>query len=93
MWFWGRMKTVVPIMQKMKKYYMESKKNARSTYNVGRESVVDIATHYGLDGSGIESRWRRDFPHPSRPALGSTKPFVQWVPGFFPGGKAAGEWR
>jgi len=28
-----------------------------------------IATRYGLDGSRIKFRWRRDFPHPSRPAL------------------------
>ena len=33
------------------------------------------------DGPGIESRWWRDFPHLSRPALGSTQPPVQWVPG------------
>ena len=31
---------------------------------VGRNSSVGIATRYGLDGPGIESRWRRDFPHP-----------------------------
>jgi len=37
-----------------------------------RDSSVAIATRYGLDGLGIESRWRRDFPHPSRPALGPT---------------------
>jgi len=24
---------------------------------------------YGLDGPGIEYRWSRDFPHPSRPSL------------------------
>ena len=36
---------------------------------VRRHSSVGIATPCGLDGPGIESRWRRDFPHPSRPAL------------------------
>jgi transposase-like protein len=34
--------------------------------------VVDIATAYGLDGPGIESRWRRDFQHLSIPALRPT---------------------
>jgi hypothetical protein len=47
----------------------------------GPGSSVGIATGYGLGGPGIESRWRRDFPHLSRPAPGSTQPPVQWIPG------------
>ena len=49
-----------------------------------RDSSVGIATRYGLDGPGIESRWGRDFPHPSRPALGPTQPPIQWISGSFP---------
>ena len=57
-----------------------------------RDSSVGIATRYGLDGPGIEPRWGRDFPHPSRPALGPTQPSIQWYR-VFPGGKAAAAWR
>jgi len=46
-----------------------------------RNSSVGIATRYGMDGPGIESRRERDFLHPSRPALGPTQPPIQWVPG------------
>jgi hypothetical protein len=49
-----------------------------------------IATGYGLDGLGIESRWGRDFPHLSKPVLGPTQPPVQFVPGFSRGKRAAG---
>ena len=47
----------------------------------GPGSAVGIATGYGLDGPGIESRWGQDIPHLSRTALGATQPPVQWVPG------------
>jgi hypothetical protein len=73
------------------KYYLQPTKSLAKeffqdillpTYSyVGRGSSVGIATRYGLDGPGIESWRRRDFPHPSRPALWPTQPHVQWVPG------------
>ena len=50
-------------------------------FTLDRDSAVGIVTRYGLDGPWIESRWGRDFPHASRPALGPTQPPVQWVPG------------
>jgi hypothetical protein len=51
-----------------------------NSYALGPGSVVGIATSYGLNRPGIESRWGRDFPHLSKPALGPTQVTVQWVP-------------
>ena len=52
---------------------------------MGRDSAVGIVTRYGLDGPWIEFRCGgRDFLHPSRPALGPTRPPIQWVPCLFP---------
>ena len=58
----------------------------------GRDSSVGIATRYGLDGPGIESRWGGE--------IFRTRPDWPWGPpsllynGYrvFPGGKAAGAW-
>jgi hypothetical protein len=60
---------------------------------VGWDGAVGVATRYRLNGPGIEFLWGWNFPHPSRPTLGSTQPPVQWIPSLFPGGKAAGSWR
>jgi len=56
----------------------------------GRDSSVGVATRYGLDGAGIETRWGPDFPHPSRPALGPTQPSVWWEPGNYLGQSGRG---
>ena len=58
--------------------------------NGGRDSSVGIATRFGLEGLGIESRLGQDFPHLSRSALGPTQPPVQCVPGLFRGVKRPG---
>jgi hypothetical protein len=42
-----------------------------------------MATHYELEGPGIEFRWRRYFP--SRPASKPTEPSVKRVLSLFPG--------
>ena len=59
---------------------------------MGRDSSVGIATRYGLDGPGIESRWGGE--------IFRTRPDRSWGPpsllynGYrvLPGGKAAGAW-
>jgi hypothetical protein len=52
-----------------------------------------IATCYGLDGPWIESRWGgRDFPRPSRPALGPPSLLYNGYR-VFHAVKAAGAWR
>ena len=58
----------------------------------GRDSSFCVATNYGLDGSRIESLWRRIIPHPSRPALWPIQLCTQWAPGLSQG-ETTGEWR
>jgi hypothetical protein len=53
------------------------KRNAK--FGMGRYGSVGMATCYWLDGPGIESRWGRNFPRPSRPALEPTQPPIRLV--------------
>jgi len=63
-------------------HVVEKKKYPGTNWiRMGRDGVVGIATRYGLDGPGIESRWSLDFPHQSRPALGPNHPPTQLLPG------------
>jgi hypothetical protein len=56
----------------------------------GPGSSVGVATDYGLDGPGIESRWGRDFSHTSRPALGPIPASCTMGTGSYPGVKRSG---
>jgi hypothetical protein len=58
--------------------------------NCGPGSSVGLATGYGLGGPGIESRYKRDFSHLSRPALGPTQPPVNGYRVFSGGRKRPG---
>jgi hypothetical protein len=57
-----------------------------------RDSVVGIVTRNELDGPGIESRWGREFPHPSRSSWGPPSLLYNGYR-VIPGGKEAGAWR
>ena len=59
----------------------------------GRDYVVGTATRYGLEGSGIESRWGGEIfrTRPDRP-WGPPSLLYNWYQ-VFPGGKAAEVWR
>jgi hypothetical protein len=54
-------------------------------------NVLDTqVSRYGREGTAIESRWRRDFPYPSRPAQAPSHPPVLVVLVFFSEAKRQG---
>ena len=57
---------------------------------MGRDGVDSITIRYELDGPGIESGLKRDFPHKFGPDLGTRQLHVQSVPRLFLEAKAAG---
>jgi len=57
---------------------------------MGRDSSVGIATRYGLDGSGIESRWGARFSDPVQTGPGTHLASYTMGTGSFPGVKRPG---
>jgi hypothetical protein len=57
-----------------------------TSFHRGRDSSVGVATRYGLDGPGIESRTRPD-------GLWGPPSLLYNGYGVIPGGKAARAWR
>ena len=55
-----------------------------------RDSAVGIATRYGLDGPGIESRWVARFSAPVQTDPGAQPAFYTMGTGSFPGVKRLG---
>ena len=57
---------------------------------MGRDSSVGIATRYGLDGPGIESRWGSRFSTPVQTGPGAHPASCTMGTGSFPGVKRPG---
>ena len=57
---------------------------------MGRDSSVDIATRYGLDGPAIESRWGARFSAPAQTGSGAYPASCTMGTGSFPGLKRPG---
>jgi hypothetical protein len=48
---------------------------------MGRDYVVGIVSYDGLEVRGSNPGGGRNFPHPSRPAVGPTQPPIQLIMG------------
>jgi len=60
---------------------------------LGRDSSFGIATPYGLDGLGIESRWGAGFPAPAQTGPGAHPASYTMGTGSFAGVKRPEAWR
>jgi hypothetical protein len=60
---------------------------------VGRDSIVGIASCYGPDGPGIESRWGVKFSAPLLTSPGDHPGSFIMGTRSFPKGKVAGAWH
>jgi len=72
--------------------YTRGGQNTARASHWGRSSKLSVKNKIQIVSMdmGIESRWRRDFPHPSRPALGPTQPFYIMETESLPGVKRPG---
>ena len=57
---------------------------------MGRDIAVSIATHYGLNGPGIESRWEARFSAPVQTCPGAYPASYTMGTGSFPWVKLSG---
>jgi len=57
---------------------------------VGRNSAVGVATRYGLDGRGTESRWGAKFSAPAQTGFGAHPASYKMSTGSFPRVKRPG---
>ena len=62
-----------------------------SIHFTGRDSIVGIATGYGLGGTGIESQWGAQVPAPVQTGPGAHPASYMMGAGSFPGVKRPGD--
>jgi hypothetical protein len=60
------------------------------TYSAGRDSAIGIVTRCGLDGPGVECRWRARFSAPVQIGTGVHPAFYTMDTGSLPGKKRPG---
>ena len=69
---------------------MRDTKDTQNLYTYPQSSVASTMNRYELESSGFETRWRRHFSYPPRPALRLKLPLVRWIERLFLGVKRPG---